>query len=194
MTERRTARSLPAGRRTEAPRRTSTGGLARHVAFLRGVMPTNCRMPDLRAAFEAAGFTDVRTVLASGNVVFDARGSRSAIVRDAEAAMQAHLGRTFEVFLRPVSVLREMLDADPFMQHRLPTGAKRVVTFLHVPHTGDLPPALGDARILSVDGCEAFTTYVPGSKGPEFMTLITRAFGAHVTTRTWETVRKCVDA
>ena len=35
----------------------------------------NCKMADLRAAFEAAGFTDVRTVLTSGNVVFDARST-----------------------------------------------------------------------------------------------------------------------
>ena len=29
--------------------------MPRHVAFLRGVMPTNAKMPDLRRAFEAAG-------------------------------------------------------------------------------------------------------------------------------------------
>lgn len=29
-------------------------------------MPTNCTMPELKAAFEAAGFTDVKTILGSG--------------------------------------------------------------------------------------------------------------------------------
>ena len=43
--------------------------MARYAAFLRGVMPTNCKMPQLKAAFEAAGFTDVKTLLGSGNVV-----------------------------------------------------------------------------------------------------------------------------
>jgi len=38
-------------------------------------MPTNCKMPELRAAFEAAGFDDVKTLLASGNVVFSARAA-----------------------------------------------------------------------------------------------------------------------
>ena len=32
-------------------------------------------MADLKRAFEAAGFTDVKTVLASGNVVFTARSA-----------------------------------------------------------------------------------------------------------------------
>ena len=43
--------------------------MSRYAAFLRGVMPTNCKMPALQAAFEAAGFTDVKTVLGSGNVL-----------------------------------------------------------------------------------------------------------------------------
>ncbi len=46
--------------------------MPRHVAFLRGVSPTNARMPDVQRCFEAAGFTAVRTILASGNVAFDA--------------------------------------------------------------------------------------------------------------------------
>ncbi|MDQ3997720.1 MAG: DUF1697 domain-containing protein [Gemmatimonadota bacterium] len=46
--------------------------MPRYAAFLRGVSPLNATMPDLRAAFEAAGFTDVKTVLSSGNVMFTA--------------------------------------------------------------------------------------------------------------------------
>jgi hypothetical protein len=41
---------------------------------------------------------------------------------------------------------------------------------------------------------EVFTVYVRSEKGPVFMTLIEKAFGADVTTRTWETVRKCAVA
>ena len=33
----------------------------------------NAKMPELKKAFEAAGFADVKTVLSSGNVVFSAR-------------------------------------------------------------------------------------------------------------------------
>ena len=34
----------------------------RFAAFLRGVSPMNAKMPQLKAAFEAAGFTEVKTV------------------------------------------------------------------------------------------------------------------------------------
>ena len=46
--------------------------MTRYVAFLRGVSPMNCKMPALKRCFEAAGFTDVKTILSSGNVAFTA--------------------------------------------------------------------------------------------------------------------------
>jgi hypothetical protein len=45
-----------------------------------------------------------------------------------------------------------------------------------------------------MDGCEVYTAYLPSSHGPVFMTLIEKTFGKNVTTRTWETVRKCAAA
>jgi hypothetical protein len=36
--------------------------------------------------------------------------------------------------------------------------------------------------------------YVPGDKGPVFMSLLESAFGTGITTRTLETVRKCACA
>src|SRR5262245_20471782 len=94
-------------------------------------MPTNATMPALREAFEAAGFTNVETVLSSGNVVFDAAStSAAAIERKAEAAIEARLGRVFPAIVRPLEELRALVAADPYRAFRLPPGAKRVVTFL----------------------------------------------------------------
>ena len=44
----------------------------RYCAFLRGINVggTKLKMADLKKEFEAAGFTDVITVLATGNVIF----------------------------------------------------------------------------------------------------------------------------
>ena len=171
--------------------------MPRYVAFLRGVMPTNAKMPQLKRCFEAAGFADVRTVLGSGNVVFDARfASEAAIERRAEAAMEKRLGRTFFTIVRPASALRELLDSDPYAAFRLPANAKRLVTFLREPHPSKarLPAEVEGARILAVKGREVFTAYVPGASSPVFMTLIEKTFGKNVTTRTWETVRKCAGA
>src|SRR3712207_6583000 len=105
--------------------------MPRYAAFLRGVSPMNAKMPELKAAFEAAGFTDVKTVLSTGNVVFTApRAAETALQRRAEAAMRERLGREFLTIVRPVDALRELLAADPYQPFRLAPGSKRVVTFL----------------------------------------------------------------
>lgn len=165
----------------------------RYAAFLRGVSPMNCKMPELKAAFEAAGFTDVRTLLSSGNVVFSARAATpAALQRKAEAAMQRHLGQPFLTIVRPVDALRELLASDPFRAFRLDAAAKRIVTFLRQRHPASLrlPIELEGARILSLRGTEVLSAYVRTPKGPVFMTLIEKTFGREQTTRTWETVAK----
>jgi uncharacterized protein (DUF1697 family) len=59
--------------------------MKRYAAFLRGVSPMNAKMPELKKAFEDAGFADVRTVLSSGNVVFSApEAPRAALEQKAE--------------------------------------------------------------------------------------------------------------
>lgn len=171
--------------------------MPRYVAFLRGVSPMNCKMPQLKRSFEQAGFAEVKTILSSGNVAFDARKATEATLRrKAEAAMQEHLGRSFLAIVRPTEALQELLEADPFAGVKLPAGAKRVVTFLAKPPAKSLqlPIELDGARILAMQGQEVFTAYLPQPGNPVFMNLIEKTFGKDVTTRTWDTVAKCAAA
>ena len=171
--------------------------MARYVAFLRGVSPMNAKMPELLRCFERAGFSEVKTLLSSGNVVFTARTQSAArLERTAEAAMVKHLARKFYTIVRPVEALQKLIAADPFGSFALPAKAKRVVTFLREPRepAQPLPVEQAGARILAMDGREIFTAYIPSPKGPVFMTLIERTFGSDVTTRTWETLTKCAQA
>lgn len=164
----------------------------RYAALLRGVSPVNAKMPELKQCFEAAGLASVKTLLSSGNVVFNARAASPATLeRRIEAAMAKHLGRTFLALVRPIEDLQAILAADPYRGQRLAPGSKRVVTFLRgaAPRL-KLPVAMGDARILCVRGHEVFSAYVPGPSGPVFMRLIERTLGHELTTRTWDTVRR----
>ena len=165
----------------------------RYAAFLRGVGPMNAKMPELKKAFEAAGFTDVKTLLSSGNVVFSARAATpAALQRKAEAAMLRHLGHAFLTIVRPINALRELVASDPFQAVRLGAAAKRIVTFLREPPAANLrlPIERDGARILSARGGEVFSAYVPTPKGPVFMALLEKTFGKQQTTRTWDTVVK----
>ena len=167
-------------------------GRRSYAAFLRGVSPMNAKMPDLKRAFERAGFADVRTLLSSGNVVFTAPEAAVAeLERQAEAAMQKQLGSAFVTFIRPVSTLHRLLASDPYAEFDLPPHSKRIITFLRRKvKAPTLPIERDGARILAVRGTEIFSAYTPTPRGPVFMQLLDRHFGKETTTRTWETVTK----
>jgi uncharacterized protein (DUF1697 family) len=153
----------------------------------------NAKMPELKRAFESAGFTDVKTVLSSGNVAFDSRAASAAsLEKKAEAAMRKELGREFLTIVRSIDELREILASDPFRGVRLERDAKRIVTFVRKPPATklDLPIERDGARILAFQGNALFTAYMPTPKGPVFMTLIEKALGKEQTTRTWQTIEK----
>lgn len=153
----------------------------------------NAKMPALKLCFERAGFTEVRTLLSSGNVVFNARSQPlDSLQRRAEKAMQADLGRVFGTFVRPAEFLQKLVEPDPFEAFKLSAESKPVITFLRNPaaFAHSLPMESGDASILKLIECEVLSAYVPGPKGGAFMNVLERAFGKDITTRTLGTVRK----
>jgi len=157
----------------------------------------NLSMADLKRCLETAGFTEVKTVLSSGNAAFTAPGkSPAAVAKIVESAMAKQLGRTFHTIVRPQAELEVLLESDPYAGFKLPPNAKRVVTFCRtaMQPRKPLPVALDTARVLTAKGAEAFSVYVPSPQGPVFMKLIETTFGSDVTTRTWETVKKCAKA
>ncbi len=168
--------------------------MPRFVAFLRGVMPTNAKMPALKAAFESAGFSNVRTVLGSGNVVFDSSvQDEIEIERRAEEAMTKTLGRSFYTIVRSASYLQGLVASNPDAVNGIPVNAKRVISFMREAQQPKVPLPLAEhgASVFLTAGREVFTAYLPSEKGPVFMALIERAFGTNVTTRTLDTVAKC---
>lgn len=91
--------------------------MARHVAFLRGINVGGHRvkMDDLRASFEALGFRDVSTFIASGNVVFDGgRAAASTLERRIERHLERELGYGVPTFLRTFTELSAIAEVPPF--------------------------------------------------------------------------------
>ena len=91
----------------------------RYVAFLRGINVGGhkpLKMADLRKAFEDLGFADVRTVQASGNVVFEAGGEEDsgAVAALIETELERMLDAPIGVIVRPLADLERLVASDPF--------------------------------------------------------------------------------
>jgi uncharacterized protein (DUF1697 family) len=166
--------------------------MPRYAALLRGVSPTNAKMPDLQRALEAAGFEDVQTLLSSGNILFTAPNEPNALLeKKVETAIHKAVGKPFLAIVRSIDELSALVNSDPYKGVRMAPDAKRVVTFMRRAPSGiKLPIEKDGARVLRLSGNTLFTVYVPTPKGPVFMTLIEKAAGKEQTTRTWQTVEK----
>jgi hypothetical protein len=82
--------------------RADTTPRSRYIALLRGVNVGRAKriaMADLRKLVEDLGHTGVRSLLNSGNIVFDAVVSPVDAAQEIEAAMAVHLGVSARVFV-----------------------------------------------------------------------------------------------
>jgi uncharacterized protein (DUF1697 family) len=106
----------------------------RYVALLRGINVGGRNpvpMADLRAAFEDAGHTAVRTYIQSGNVLFEAGGR---IDEDAvEAVLERRFGVPLVVVLRTERHLRAVVDGAPDGFGQRPQEFHSDVVFLKAP-------------------------------------------------------------
>jgi uncharacterized protein (DUF1697 family) len=91
-------------------------------------------MADLRALCEGAGFGDVRTYIASGNVVLRDAGDEEQVKAKLEAALQAYAGKPVGVMVRTAAELAAVLAENPFADA---APNRVIVTFLDRPPPAD---------------------------------------------------------
>lgn len=90
--------------------------MTRYAAFLRGVNVggVTLKMAEVAAVFTAAGFTDVKTILASGNVLLNSSASTAAVRTKAETALRENFGYDAWVLAYPLDTVREISANYPF--------------------------------------------------------------------------------
>ncbi len=111
-------------------------GLTAYVALLRAVNvggTGKLPMSDLRAMGEALGFANVRTFIASGNLLFDSDLGEGAVKAALEARLEGYAGKRVPVLVRSAAELAAVVAADPFPDAH---GSRHMVFFY------DAPPAL----------------------------------------------------
>lgn len=95
---------------------TRQAEVTRWVGLLRGVNVGGVKVlsADLRATVATAGFERVRTVLASGNVLFDAAGSESEIAERVMAALEERYERAVPTIVRSQAQIAADVAACPY--------------------------------------------------------------------------------
>jgi uncharacterized protein (DUF1697 family) len=74
-------------------------------------------MDHLRRLFEAVGFANVETFIASGNVIFDSQArNKKALERKIGTALHEALGYRVDTFIRSTAELAEIARYEPFQR------------------------------------------------------------------------------
>ncbi|MBX3261832.1 MAG: DUF1697 domain-containing protein [Labilithrix sp.] len=112
----------------------------RHVALLRGINVGGNNvipMAALRSAFEGMGFTDVATLIASGNVVFSAttKSNKSRLTTKIERTLGETFGYVSRVVIATAEELARVVDEAPRGFGRQPDLHRYDVLFVREPVT-----------------------------------------------------------
>ena len=118
--------------------------MARYAAFLRGVNVggVNLKMAEVAKALEDAGFSNVRTILASGNVLLESRAGVQAVRKKAEAALRDAFGYDAWVLAYDVRAIAKISEDFPF--EREVEGHHSYITFVTDEEVLDELAALAD--------------------------------------------------
>jgi uncharacterized protein (DUF1697 family) len=171
-----------------------------YIALLRGVNVGGhgkLAMATLRRIAEDCGYTDVRTYIQSGNLVFrsTARGSVK-VAATLRAAIVADTGFEPPVVVRTAAELRQVVDGNPFAD-RSPEAMQLHVQFFgpvdRLPDLGALELGAYAPEEVVIRGRDLFM-YLPDGIGKSKLAVdLNRRAKGMGTARNWRTVTTLLD-
>jgi len=174
--------------------------VTRVAALLRGVnlvKRNRVSMPALRELLSGLGYADVRTHLASGNVVLTTDLAPRTLERRLQAQIAEGLGVDVPVLVRTGAELADVVALDP-LGDVATDGSRYLVTFLAAE-----PDAAGVAELEAADlapervvvsGREVYAWVPGGQQRSKLASLITdKRLGVVGTLRNWNTVTKLAE-
>jgi uncharacterized protein (DUF1697 family) len=179
-------------------------GDMKYAAFLRGINVggnTQIKMEELRRVFASFGFRNVRTLLNSGNVIFEAAETDApTLAHGIERTLEQAFGFKSDVILRTAEEIQAIVASEPFAGVTVTPATRLYITLvgaaradghgsgLSIPYES---PA-GDFLILRVvhGAICSVLTLSPQRGTVDLMKFIEQAFGKRVTTRSWNTIIK----
>lgn len=167
-----------------------------YIALLRGINVGKAKriaMADLRALLEDMGYTDVATLLNSGNVVFKARkGAPKKLAADISAAIATRLGIEVPVIVVSAKELALIVRENPFASADDPS--RLLVAFVAdagmLSAMSAIEPHVVAPEQFHVGTCAAYLHCASGILESKAAEALLGKAGKAATTRNWATVLK----
>ncbi|HTU68710.1 MAG TPA: DUF1697 domain-containing protein [Candidatus Baltobacteraceae bacterium] len=173
-----------------------------YLALLRGVNVSGKTAPmaEVRKHVEALGFADVRTLLQSGNLIFEApKRAPTTIETEIERILLLEMSLATTAMVRTAQELDEIITGNPFEEEAERDPSHVVAVFLkEAPAAAkgkELQASLVGAEQTALRWNTLYAVY-PDGIGESKLTpaLIERKLGTQATARNWNTIRKLREA
>lgn len=168
----------------------------RYVALIRGINVGTAKrvaMADLRALVAGFGYTEVRTLLNSGNVTFTSRATPKAAADRLQKAMAADLGVTARVIVLTAAEVSRIVQENP-LSDVADNPSRLMLSILASPaDRGRLTPLLTQKwgrETLALGSRVAYIWCPDGILESKLSVAVSKALGEAVTTRNWATTLK----
>ncbi len=173
--------------------------MAKIVGFLRGINVGGHHkvpMADLKSLLNQLGFENVKTILNSGNIVFETKKKDIvALERMIESALNENFGFPISVILIPQNQINELVNDDPFANVEIHKNIRLYVSFLKEPSATKLKlPYISIDKAFTIIGVRdnfiVSVLDITKSNTPKGMEDLEKLFGKNITTRNWNTIQK----
>jgi uncharacterized protein (DUF1697 family) len=167
------------------------------IAFLRGINVGRAKriaMADLREFVTELGYTNVRTLLNSGNVIFEANNpNRHEIASAIEAAVQSTFGFSASIFVITATDLNNIVQANP-LQEIASDPSKHLVAFVSqssvLAKAKTLLATSWAPEAIAIGPKAVYLWCANGIIESKLMQAFARLAGDAATTRNWATLLK----
>jgi len=174
-------------------------GKQKYTALLRGINVGGHHkvpMAELKKLLEGMGFADVKTLLNSGNIIFNSTQETIEMLEDKMSSqLENRFGFPVPVLVREGKVIQAMISADPFKDVEVTKNIRLYVTFLQQPPEEKIPfdiPWTSDDdsfKIISATEMEIFSILdLSRGRTVDSMAILEKTFGKNITTRNWNTI------
>lgn len=169
-----------------------------HIALLRGINVggrNQIRMADLRSVCVELGWTDVKSYIQSGNLVFQADGTPGEFEAELEQAIARSFGLSIPVLVRTLEEWSGYITQNPYPEASQSDPNLVMLALTKIPPRQAAVEGLRERadrgeRIEQIG--DALWIYYAGGAGRSKLSpaVLDRLVGSVVTTRNWRTVLK----
>jgi uncharacterized protein (DUF1697 family) len=166
------------------------------IALLRGINVGGRNpvpMDDLRALCAGLGWTEARSYIQSGNLVFRARDGAGELETRLEEAVERRFGLAIPVLVRTAAEWRGYVESNPFPEVAASAPGLLMLALSREPPLAGAAEALreraADGERIAEAGGALWIHYAGGAGRSRISPgLLDRVVGSAVTTRNWRTV------